>query len=118
MISNKVTPKIRKTINKFGVGVEAFRKSFNEFNEPIGEYKISDFKGLFLESNISVRANISDSGLIKKDKPFKLIVLINEDTKALKDNDILYSNNEKFTIIDINNTGRLNIYYELTLEKI
>lgn len=118
MIANKVVPKISKAVNKFGIDVEAFRKSINEFNEPLEEVKISKFKGLFIENNISIKADTSDAGLIKKDKTSKLIALINKDTKALKDNDILYSNGSKFKIIDINNTSQLNIYYELTLEKI
>jgi hypothetical protein len=47
MIANKVTPKIAKTIKKFGVDVEVFRNTLNEFNEPVDKVKVIEFRGLF-----------------------------------------------------------------------
>ena len=76
MIANKVTPKIAKTIKKFGVDVEVFRNTLNEFNEPVDKIKVVEFRGLFSESQHSINSRNIDSGQVKKDKTYKLIALI------------------------------------------
>ena len=118
MIANKVTPKIAKTIKKFGVDVEVFRSELNEFNEPVGEIKVIDFKGLFSESQHSINSRNIDSGQVKKDKTYKLIALIDANTKALKENDIFLIKGVKFKLVNINNANMLDTYFDLTLEKI
>ena len=118
MIANKVTPKIAKTIKKFGVDVEVFRNTLNEFNEPIGKVKVIEFKGLFSESQHSINSRNIDSGQVKKDKTYKLIALINKDTTQLKENDILLIKEVEFKLININNANMLDTYFDLTLEKI
>ena len=117
MIANKVTPKIAKTIKKFGVDVEVFRNNFNEFNEPIGKVKAVEFKGLFSESQHSINSRNIDSGQVKKDKTYKLIALIDNNTKRLKENDIFLIKGVEFDLININNANMLDTYFDLTLEK-
>ena len=78
MIANKVTPKIAKTIKKFGVDVEVFRSALNEFNEPVDKVKVMEFRGLFSESQHSISSRNIDSGQVKKDRTYKLIALIND----------------------------------------
>ena len=118
MISNKVTPKIAKTIKKFGVDVEVFRNTLNEFNEPIDKVKVIEFRGLFSESQYSINSRNIDSGQVKKDKVYKLIALIDANTKALKENDIFLIKSVKFKLVNINNANMLDTYFDLTLEKI
>lgn len=117
MIANKVTPKIAKTIKKFGVDVEVFRNELNEFNEPIGKIKVIEFKGLFSESQHSINSRNIDSGQVKKDKAYKIIALIDNSTKILKENDILLLKGTEFNLVNINNANMLDVYFDLTLEK-
>ena len=118
MIAKKVTPKIAKTIKKFGVDVEVFRNNLNEFNEPIGKVKILEFKGLFSESQHSINSRNADSGQVKKDKTYKLIALIDNDTKRLKEGDILLIKGVEFNLVSVNNANMLDTYFDLVLEKI
>ena len=117
MIANKVTPKIAKAIKKFGVNVEVFRNNLNEFNEPVGEAKVLEFKGLFSESQQSISSRIVDSGQVKQDKSYKIITLIDKNTSLLKEGDILTINNSNFILVNINNANMLGAYYDLALEK-
>ena len=117
MIANKVTPKIAKTIKKFGVDVEVFRNNLNEFNEPIGKVKVVEFKGLFSESQHSINLRNIDSGQVKKDKIYKLIALIDNDTKRLEENDIFLIKGVEFDLVNVNNANMLDTYFDLTLEK-
>ena len=117
MIANKVTRKIAKTIKKFGVDVEVFRNTPNQFNEPIDKVKVVEFKGLFSESQHSINSRNIDSGQVKKDKTYKLIALINKDTTQLKENDILLIKEVEFKLININNANMLDTYFDLALEK-
>ena len=117
MIANKVGPKIFKAIKKFGVNVEVFRSSFNEYNEPIDIAKEFEFKGLFSESQHGINSRNTDSGQVKKDKTYKLIALIDNNTKKLKENDILLLKGTEFTLVNINNANMLDVYFDLTLEK-
>ena len=117
MIANKVTPKIAKTIKKFGVSVEVFRNKLNEFNEPVGKIKVVEFKGLFSESQHGIHSRNIDSGQVKKDKTYKLIALIDNNTRSLKENDIFLIKGIGFNLININNANMLDTYFDLTLEK-
>ena len=117
MIANKVTPKIAKTIKKFGVSVEVFRNELNEFNEPIDKIKVVEFKGLFSESQHGINSRNIDSGQVKKDKSYKLIALIDNNTRLLKENDIFLIKGVKFNLVNINNANMLDTYFDLTLEK-
>ena len=117
MIANKVTPKIAKTIKKFGVDVEVFRNTLNEFNEPIDKVKVIEFRGLFSESQHSIGSRNIDAGQVKKDKTYKLIALINNDTKQLKENDTFLIKGIEFNLVNINNANMLDTYFDLTLEK-
>ena len=117
MMANKVTPKIAKTIKKFGVDVEVFRNNLNEFNEPIGKVKVVEFKGLFSESQHSINSINIDSGQVKKDRTYKLIALIDNNTKRLKENDIFLIKGIEFDLVNVNNANMLDTYFDLTLEK-
>ena len=117
MIANKVTPKIAKTIKKFGVDVEVFRNTLNEFNEPVDNINVIEFKGLFSESQHSINSRNIDSGQVKKDKTYKLIALIDNHTRLLKENDIFLIKGVEFNLVNVNNANMLDTYFDLTLEK-
>ena len=117
MIANKVTYKIAKVIEKDGVDVEVFRNTLNEFNEPVDKVKVIEFRGLFSESQHSINSRNIDSGQVKKDKTYKLIALIDNNTKSLKENDIFLITGVEFNLININNANMLDTYFDLTLEK-
>lgn len=117
-IASKVNPKLLKAINKYGVDVEAYRHSLNEFGESTEDnILIVKFKGLYSESNHSVNQDTVDGGVIKKDKMYKLIALINEDSEKLEEQDILIIKNTKFKLININNANMLDCYLDLTLKR-
>lgn len=118
MIANKIIPKLSKAIEKYGIDTEVYRSSLNEFGEKIGDNTlIAKFKGLYSESNHSINKSTVDSGTVKKDKVYKLIALIDDNTKRLLEGDNIVINNTDFELINISNANMLDAYYELVLKR-
>ena len=117
MIAKKITPKLFKAINKYGVDISVYRLEVNEFKEPLGEVLVTSFKGLYSESNHSINENTKDSGIVKKDKVYKITALINEDTSIVSDGDILKIKDMKFKVINKSNSNMLDVYYDITIKR-
>ncbi|MEG2743963.1 MAG: hypothetical protein RR948_16900 [Clostridium sp.] len=118
MIANKIKPKLLKSIAKFGVVVEVYRIACNEFNESEGNNTlVTTFKGLYSESNHAISESAIDGGKIKKDKAYKLIALIDDDSNKLLEGDFLHIKGIKFELISISNANMLDVYCDLTLRR-
>lgn len=118
MIANKIKPKLLKSIAKFGVCIEVYRMDCNEFKESEGNNTlVTTFKGLYSESNHSIGESVTDGGKVKKDKTYKLIALIDDDSNKLLEGDILHIKKIKFELINISNSNMLDVYYDLTLRR-
>lgn len=117
MIANKVKPKVQKVIDKFPTQVTILRQNLNEFNEPIGEEVVISVKGFYHESNNQMGNRVSDKGKVKVDKQKFLMVVYDENTVKIKENDYFVLDNSKFRIIDLGNQNRLNIYFDMLLEE-
>ena len=118
MLVNKIRPKLLKAITKYGVDLEVYRTTINDFGESNGDNTlVTTLKGLYSESNHSINQINVDAGKIKKDKTYKLIVLINDESKKLLEEDLLLIKGTNFKLINISNANMLDVYYELTLKR-
>lgn len=118
MIANKIVPKLKKAIAKYGVDVEAYRESLNEYGEPSGQELVTSFKGLYSESSNMVTKQITDTGHILKDNQSSLICLIENATEMLLKGDILLIKGISFEVLKVDNSNLLDAYYDILLEKV
>lgn len=118
MIANKIKPKIQKVINKFPTYVDIYRDIKNEFGEPGGKDLICEnLKGFYHEGNNQISAITADKGEVKRSKQKLLMVIYDEKTIKLKENDYFELDNIKYKIKDLGNQNRLNIYFDMLLEE-
>ena len=117
MIANKVKPKIQKVIDKFPTYVDIYRDVKNEFGEPDGKDLICSVKGFYHEGNTQISAITTDKGQVKRSKQIFLMVIYDEDTMKIKENDYFLLDDTKYIIKDLGNQNRLNIYFDMLLER-
>ena len=115
-IANKIKPKVKKVIDKFPTHVDVYRDVKNEFGEPEGKDLICSVKGFYHEGNTQISAITTDKGQVKRSKQVFLMVIYNEDTVKIKENDYFLLDNVKYVIKDKGNQNRLNIYFDMLLE--
>ena len=116
MIANKIKPKIQKVIDKFPTYVDIYRDAKNEFEEPNGKDLVCSVKGFYHEGNTQISAITTDKGQVKRNKQMFLMVIYDEDTIKIKENDYFLLDNVKYVIRDKGNQNRLNIYFDMLLE--
>lgn len=116
MIANKIKPKIEKVINKFPTSVAIYRNAKNEFGEPAGEDLVCEITGFYHEGNTQITAITTDKGEVKRSNQKFLMVVYNEQTLEIKENDYFVLDNVKYVIKDKGNQNRLNIYFDMLLE--
>lgn len=116
MIANKIKPKIQKVIDKFPTYVDIYRDAKNEFEEPNGKDLVCSVKGFYHEGNTQISAITTDKGKVKRSKQMVLMVIYDEDTIKIKENDYFLLDNVKYVIRDKGNQNRLNIYFDMLLE--
>lgn len=117
-LANKLKPKIQKVINRFPTEVQVYREKLDKYKENLEEVKVCDLKGFYHEDNSKINLNITltEPGPGRPDSPGQYImVLIDEDSKQVKEGDILYIGEEKYIIGPIVNFNKLNIYFDLPL---
>lgn len=117
MIANKIKPKIQKVINKFPTQVEILRDGKNEFGEPTTGELVCSVKGFYHEGNNMIRAITTDKGEVKRNKQKSLMVIYDDETIKIKENDYFLLDNIKYKIKDLGNQNRLNIYFDMLLER-
>ena len=116
MIANKIKPKIQKVIDKFPTYVDIYRDAKNEFEEPNGKDLVCSVKGFYHEGNTQISAITTDKGQVKRNKQMFFMVVYDEDTIKIKENDYFLLDNVKYVIRDKGNQNRLNIYFDMLLE--
>lgn len=116
-IANKIKPKVKKVIDKFPTNVDIYRNARNEFGEPTGEELICSVKGFYHEGNNMISAITKDKGEIKRNKQQFLMVVYDDETIKIKENDYFLLDNIKYKVKDLGNKNRLNIYFDMLLEE-
>ena len=117
MIANKIKPKIQKVIDKFPTYVDIYRDIKNEFGEPGGEDLICSVKGFYHEGNTQISAITTDKGQVKRNKQIFLMVVYDDTTIKIKENDYFLLEDTKYIIKDLGNQNRLNIYFDMLVER-
>ena len=107
MIANKIKPKVKKVIDKFPTYVDIYRDIKNEFGESEGKNH---------EGNTQISAITADKGHVKRSKQMFLMVVYDEDTVKIKENDYFLLDDVKYIIKDLGNQNRLNIYFDMLVE--
>lgn len=115
-IANKIKPKVKKVIDKFPTYVDIYRDVKNEFGEPEGRDLICRVKGFYHEGTSQVSAITTDKGAVKRDKQKFLMVLYDETTINIRENDYFTLDNIKYKIKDLGNQNKLNIYFDMLIE--
>lgn len=120
MIADKIKPKIAKVISKFPTSVEVYRDELNEYNEPIGRTHVCNVTGFYHENTNGIKVDFSrtDKGEISRTPQRYLMLVYDDTTIQIKEDDYFYLDNIKYIIKDKGNSNRLNIYYDMLLEVI
>lgn len=119
-LANKLKPKIQKVVNRFPTEVSVYREQLDKYKEYVEEVKICDLRGFYHENDSRLNLNITlnEAGVSNPDTSRQyLMVLIDADSKQVKEGDILHLDGEKYIIGPIVNFNRLDIYYDLPLRK-
>ena len=117
MIANKIKPKIQKVIDKFPTYVDIYRDVKNEFGEPGGKDLICSVKGFYHEGNTQISAITTDKGQVNRSKQIFLMVVYDDTTSNIKENDYFLLDDTKYIIKDLGNQNRLNIYLDMLVER-
>ena len=117
MIDNKIKPKIQKVIDKFPTYVDIYRDVKNEFGEPVGKDLICTVKGFYHEGNTQISAITTDKGQVKRSKQIFLMVVYDDTTIKIKENDYFSLDDVRYIIRDLGNQNRLNIYFDMLVER-
>ena len=117
MIANKIKPKIQKVIDKFPTYVDIYRDVKNEFGEPGGKDLICSVKGFYHEGNTQISAITTDKGQVKRNKQIFLMVVYDDTSVKIRENDYFFLEDIKYIIRDLGNQNRLNIYFDMLLER-
>ena len=117
MIANKIKPKIQKVIDKFPTYVDIYRDIKNEYGEHGGKDLICSVKGFYHEGNTQISAITTDKGQVKRSKQIFLMVMHDDTTVKIKENDYFLLDDIRYIIRDLGNQNRLNIYFDMLIER-
>ena len=117
MIANKIKPKIKKVIDKFPTYVDIYRDIKNEYGEHGGKDLICSVKGFYHEGKTQISAITTDKGQVKRSKQIFLMVMYDDTTVKIKENDYFLLDDVRYIIKDLGNQNRLNIYLDMLVER-
>ena len=119
MIANKINPKLKKAISKYGLDISVFRNYENDFGENIEYEKIFSFKALYSESSTNgADTTVTDKGRTVRANNTSLICLIDEYTSKVTAGTMLEIKDEMYEVIKVQNSNLLDSYYEISIEKV
>ena len=119
MIANKINPKLKKAISKYGLDISVFRNYENDFGENIEYEKIFSFKALYSESSTNgADTTVTDKGRTVRANNTSLICLIDEYTIKVTAGTMLEIKGQMYEVIKTQNSNLLDSYYEISIEKV
>ena len=119
MIANKINPKLKKAISKYGLDISVFRNNENDFGENIEYEKIFSFKALYSESSTNgADTTVTDKGRTVRANNTSLICLIDEYTSKVTAGTMLEIKGQMYEVIKTQNSNLLDSYYEISIEKV
>jgi hypothetical protein len=119
MIANKINPKLKKAISKYGLDISVFRNYENDFGENIEYEKIFSFKALYSESSTNgADTTVTDKGRTVRANNTSLICLIDEYTSKVTAGTMLEIKGQMYEVIKTQNSNLLDSYYEISIEKV
>ena len=119
MIANKINPKLKKAISKYGLDISVFRNYENDLGENIEYEKIFSFKALYSEGATSgADTTVTDKGRTVRANNASLICLIDEYTSKVTAGTMLEIKGQMYEVIKTQNSNLLDSYYEISIEKV
>ena len=119
MIANKINPKLKKAISKYGLDICVFRNYENDFGENVEYEKIFSFKALYSESSTNgADTTVTDKGRAVRANNTSLICLIDEYTSKVTAGTMLEIKGQMYEVIKTQNSNLLDSYYEISIEKV
>ena len=119
MIANKINPKLKKAISKYGLDISVFRNYENDFGENIEYEKIFSFKALYSESSTNgADTTVTDKGRTVRANNTSLICLIDKYTSKVTAGTMLEIKGQMYEVIKTQNSNLLDSYYEISIEKV
>ena len=119
MIANKINPKLKKAINKYGIDIYVYENYVNDFGENIEFEKIFSFKALYSESTTTgADTTVTDKGRTIRNDKSSLICLIDEYTSKVTAGTMLEIKGQMYEVIKTQNSNLLDSYYEISIEKV
>ena len=119
MIANKINPKLKKAISKYGLDISVFRNYENDFGENIEYENIFSFKALYSESSTNgADTTVTDKGRTVRANNTSLICLIDEYTSKVTAGTMLEIKGQMYEVIKTQNSNLLDSYYEISIEKV
>lgn len=100
--------KIKKQLDRNGLVYEFIKITKDEFNQNTESEETLSIKGIYHETNSFIKLNETDAGSVQRKKSPMILTLLDEQSKLIKQGDILYINEIKYTvsgILDIQNYG-------------
>ena len=100
--------KIKKQLDRNGLVYEFTRVMKDKFNQNTESGETLLIKGIYHETNSFIKLNETDAGSVQRKKSPMILTLLDEQSKLIKQGDILYINEIKYTVsgvLDIQNYG-------------
>lgn len=108
--------KIKKQLDRNGLVYEFTRVMKDKFNQNTESGETLLIKGIYHETNSFIKLNETDSGSVQRKKNPTILTLLDEQSKTLKQGDVVHINNVKYTVsglLDIQNYG---VVLDISLE--
>lgn len=108
--------KVKKQLDRNGLVYEFTKVMKDEFNQNTESEETLLIKGIYHETNSFIKLSETDAGSVQRKKSPMILTLLDEQSKTLKQGDIVHINNVKYTVsglLDIQNYG---VVLDISLE--
>lgn len=118
-LSRRLKPKIQKAINKYGIDLEVYRASVNEFGEQDEPELSAELKAIYWDkSSYTLKIIEQDDGgaTTRQRRPY--LTAMYEETLDISLGDYVSISGVKYAVVDKLNVQQLDVAVDLVLEKI
>lgn len=113
----KISAQIYKQLDRKGLlkDIQILRSGLNDFEEPITNQDVCKIKGYYHRNNLKLYTTTSDGATLTSGYEERLLVIINDESKKIKQDDYFTLDNVKYKIIDLGDVE--GIVFDMSLER-